>query len=318
MPPRSPLKIFAIQFIATTMLAAYSITPAIGQATDATLASLGDAKVTVADYEASILRIPENDRFGWAMSQERINKEIESLLRTRTIANDAKRKGLDNATFKARVALYAERLLAEAVGANIDVDSTKEFDAKRAAYLERAREQYLINKQQYKVPAEVKASHILVDFKKQTPEEAQAKVKALRVRVLAGESFESLAEANSDDPSAKRNKGSLGFFGPGKMDPAFEAAAFALQKPGEFSEPVKSKFGYHLIRLDDSKPSRQRAFEEVSADLMAKLKAQFLDARRAQVIQSTYDPAGVKWNEQAVEGLKKTVDPALYKLPVQK
>ena len=315
---RSHLKILATQLVTTTILAAYSIMPAIGQATDVTLASIGDTKVTVADYEASILRIPEKDRLGWAMSQERINKEIENLMRTRIIANDAKRKGLDNdPAFKTRVALYAERLLADAVGAKIDIESAKEFDTQRAVYLERAREQYLVNKRQYQVPAEVKASHILVDFKKQTPEEALAKVKALRARILAGESFEALAEANSDDRSAKQNKGSLGFFGRGKMDPAFEAAAFALQKPGEISEPVKSMFGYHLIRLDDIKPSRQLAFEEVSAELMEKLVAQFLDTRRAKVMQSIYDPAGVKWNESAVVGLKKTVDPALLKIPTK-
>lgn len=300
------------------MLVVCSIAPAVGQATDVTLASIGDAKVTVADFEASTLRIPEKDRFGWAMSQERINKEIDYLLRTRTIANDAKRKGLDNTpTLKARVALYAERLLMEAVLANIDTDSGKEFDARRATFLERAREQYLINKQQYQVPAEVNVSHILVDVKKRTSVEALAKAKALRARILAGESFESLAEENSDDGSAKRNRGSIGFFGPGKMDPAFEAAAFALKRQGEFSEPVLSKFGYHLIRLDGVKPSRQLTFEEVSNELMEKLKVQFLENRRAQVIQSMYDPASVKWNEPAVAGLKVTVDPALFKIPTQ-
>jgi peptidyl-prolyl cis-trans isomerase C len=311
---RSPLKILATQFVTATMLAAYSIAPAIGQPADVTLASVGDAKVTVTDYEASILRIPERDRFAWAMNQERIVKEIESLLRTRTIASDARRRGLDSdPAFKARVTLYAERLLAEAVSANIDLESAKEFDTKRAVYLERAREQYLINKQRYLNPATVSASHILVDLKQRTPEEALAKVQALRARILAGESFESLAEANSDDLSAKQNKGALGYFGRGKMDPAFEAAAFALQKQGELSEPVKSKFGYHLIRLDDIKPSRQRTFEDASAEIMEKLKAQFLETRRAEVTQPIYNPAGVKWNEAAVEGLKKTVDPALYK-----
>jgi peptidyl-prolyl cis-trans isomerase C len=308
-----------LTLISTATLAIVAVGPAASQtADDATLASIGDAKVTIADYEASIRRIPENDRFGWAMSQERINKEIENLLRIRTIANEAKRLNLDNAPiFKTRLAQYAERLLTEAVGAKIDADSTQEFAAKRATFLERAREQYLVNKQQYQAPAEVKASHILVDLKSRTAEEALARTKALRTRVLAGESFETLAEANSDDPSAKQNKGSLGFFGSGRMDPAFEAAAFALKKPGELSEPVKSHFGYHLIRLDDIKPARQFAFEEVSFDLMEKLKAQYLDTRRAQVIQSYYDPERVKWNEPAVAGLKKTVDPAVLKIPTQ-
>jgi peptidyl-prolyl cis-trans isomerase C len=307
-----------LTLISTAALAIVAVGPAASQTPDATLANIGEAKVTVADYEASIQRIPENDRLGWAMSQERINKEIENLLRTRTIANQAKRLDLDNdPIFKMRLAQYAERLLTEAVGAKIDADSAKEFATKRAIYLERAREQYLVNKQQYQAPAEVKASHILVGLKSRTAEEALATTKALRTRVLAGESFETLAEANSDDPSAKQNKGSLGFFGSGRMDPAFEAAAFALKKPGELSEPVKSRFGYHLIRLDDIKPARQFAFEEVSTDLMEKLKAQYLETRRAQVVQSYYDPERVKWNEPAIAGLKKTVDPAFFKIPTQ-
>ncbi|MBK9705012.1 MAG: peptidylprolyl isomerase [Betaproteobacteria bacterium] len=303
---------------AAAALAGALAQPAAGQAPDTTLASMGDIKVTLADYEASILRIPENDRFGWAMSQERVSKEVDNLLRIRALAAEAKRMGMDNdPTYKTRVALYAERLLTEAVAAKIDVESAKEFDTRRAVYLERAREQYLINKQQYQAPAEVKASHILVDLKGRTPEEALAKAKALRARITAGESFEAVAEANSDDPSAKQNKGSLGFFGPGMMDPAFEAAAYALKQIGEIGEPVKSQFGYHLIRLDDRKPPRQLTFEEVSAELMEKLKSQFLETRRAQVVRSTYDPARVKWNEPAVIGLRKTVDPALFKVPVK-
>ena len=152
MPRHASLKTL-VTLIATATLAINPIGSATSQTPAVTLASLGDAKVTLADYEASILRIPENDRFGWAMSQERVNKEIENLLRIRTIANEAKRTGLDNdPTFKTRVALYAERLLTEAVAAKIDVDSAREFDTKRAVYLERAREQYLINKQQYQTP----------------------------------------------------------------------------------------------------------------------------------------------------------------------
>ena len=194
-----------------------------------------------------------------------------------------------------------------------DMKSTKEFDSRRAAYLERAREQYLVNKEKFQTTAEVKASHILIGPSGRTTDEALIKAKALRQRLATGESFEELALANSDDPSVKQNKGALGYFGPGQMDPAFEAAAFALKSPGEISEPVKSQFGYHLIRFEDRKSPRQLTFDEVVPELMEKLKAQFLETKRAQVIRSTYDPARVEWNESAVAGLKKTVDPALLK-----
>ena len=72
------------------LLIAASMSPAVrGQSSNPTLASYGPAKVTQADYEASILRIPERDRFGFAMSQERIGKEIDNLIRFRVLADRA-------------------------------------------------------------------------------------------------------------------------------------------------------------------------------------------------------------------------------------
>jgi peptidyl-prolyl cis-trans isomerase C len=237
----------AVRPLAAIAIVVAGLAPAFAQAPDPTLASNTSAKVTLADFEASILRIPEQDRFGWAMSQERINKEIESLLRIRSVANQAKKQGLDSdPKFKIRVALYAERLLAEALSAKIDAESQKEFESRRETYLARAREQYLVNKQQFMTPVEVKASHILVGLVGRTPDEALAKAKGLRERVVNGESFADLAVSNSDDASAKQNRGELGYFGANQMDPAFEAAAFAMKTPGEVSEPVRSRFGYHI------------------------------------------------------------------------
>ena len=281
---------------------------------DPVLATYGAVKVTAADYEASILRIPEKDRFGWAMSQERVNKEVDNLLRTRTVAAEAKRVGLDaDPSLKARLNLYTERLLADAYAARVDVESAKEFDAKVALYRERAREQYLVNKAQYQTPTEVKAAHVLIRTTGRTPEEALAKTKALRARIVAGESFTAIAEADSDDPSVKQNKGELGYFGPGQMDAAFEKAAFALANKGDISEPVRTQFGYHLIRLDDRKPGRQLTFDEVAPDLLETLKTKFIDERRTQIVGKTYEPGKIEWNEPAVVALKKTVPPELLK-----
>ena len=172
------------------MFVVASANPVFGQGKEVTLASQGSVRVTTEDYEASILRIPEKERFGYLMSQERVNREIEGILRTRIVANEGKRLGLDaDPTIKARINLYAERLVGEAYAAKIDAETIKEFEAKKQIYNERAREQYLINKSQYQTPAEVKASHILIRPVGQTADEALAKAKALRARILAGESF---------------------------------------------------------------------------------------------------------------------------------
>ena len=278
------------------------------------LATHGDAKITVADYEASIRRIPERDRFGFQMAQARINSEINTLLQIRSVANEARKHGFDkDPSFKLRVEHYAERLLTEMLNARIDEEAGREFEQKKDGFIGRAREQYLVNKSQFQAPKEVKASHILVEMKTRTADDALAKVKALRVRAIAGESFETLAETSSDDPTARSNKGSLGFFGPGRMDPAFEAAAYALKNPMDISEPVKSQFGYHIIRLEEIKPPRQLTFEEAQGELMEKLRAQYVDQRRQQILAGIYDPSKVNWNEAAVISLKKTVDSSVFR-----
>ena len=291
---------------------------ALAQGGEAALATNGNVKITSSDFEASILRIPEKDRFGWAMSQERINKEIESLLRTRSIAEEARRTGLDaDPLLKKRIALYAERLLVDAMVAKIDAESLKDFETRRPIYVERAREQYLINKEKYKTSGEVKVSHILVSTNGRTADEAIAKVKSLREKLGAGASFEELAVANSEDASVRTNRGDVGFFGPGQMDPAFEAAAFAMTTKGELSEPVKSRFGYHLIRFDDRKEPRPITFDEAMPDLLEKLKGEFLEMKRAQAFKPMYDPSHTQWNEPAVGALRKRVDPALMKAATQ-
>jgi parvulin-like peptidyl-prolyl isomerase len=77
------------------------------------------------------------------------------------------------------------------------------------------------------------------------------KAQGLLERVKKGENFEKIASEFSDDTGSKVNGGDLGWFGKGRMDPAFEAAAFALQKGQTSNELVKSQFGYHIIRVDD-------------------------------------------------------------------
>jgi len=109
----------------------------------------------------------------------------------------------------------------------------------------------------------VRASHILVeDF-----EEA----KKILERVKTGEDFNSLAMEYSIDPSAKFNRGDLGYFGTGEMIPEFEVAAFALE-PGEISDVVKTAYGYHIIKLEDKKTL---TFEEVKPQLEQQMLPQY-------------------------------------------
>ena len=109
-------------------------------------------------------------------------------------------------------------------------------------------------KENYK--PEIKASHILV--------KDEATAKKVKEELGQGKSFEELAKQYSEDTGSKEKGGDLGFFGPGKMVKEFEEAAYKLKKD-EVSEPVKSQFGYHIIKVTDIK--EQKPFDEVKGDI---------------------------------------------------
>lgn len=131
-----------------------------------------------------------------------------------------------------------------------------------------ARQWYEANKSHFEEPEQVRVAHILVPL----PEDADAAAetparKALdkaRARLKAGEPFATVADAINPEGMAGPG-GELGWITRGRMVPAFEAAAFALE-PGQVSEPVRSPFGLHLILVEEKKPGGVPAFEKVAAE----------------------------------------------------
>ncbi|MFN8577213.1 MAG: peptidylprolyl isomerase, partial [Candidatus Sericytochromatia bacterium] len=135
-------------------------------------------------------------------------------------------------------------------------DEIKITDKEKKDYYEK-------NKAQYGQQEEVKASHILVKDQKLADEIYQKAIK--------GENFDALAKKYSTDPGSKDKGGDLGFFSKGRMVPEFEKASFSL-KNGEISKPVKSNFGYHIIKRIDYKPAKQSSYDEVKAKIEEEIK----------------------------------------------
>ncbi len=125
---------------------------------------------------------------------------------------------------------------------------------------------YNSNKDQF---VEVKASHILVA--------TEAEAKAVKGRLGKGEDFSALAKELSIDPSGKENGGSLGTFSHGAMVEEFDKAVFSM-KPGEISEPVKTEFGYHIIRCEN-------LTQKTLADVTTSIKDQLMSMKQ----DTTYD-----------------------------
>lgn len=123
---------------------------------------------------------------------------------------------------------------------------------------------------------EVRASHILV--------KTEEKAKEVLQKIKAGEDFAELAKKYSEDPSAS-NGGDLGYFKKGMMVSEFDKAAFAL-KPGEISDPVKTKFGYHIINVTDRKEDKKE-FKDVKENVKQSMAQQAILDRIKKISSET-------------------------------
>jgi peptidyl-prolyl cis-trans isomerase C len=148
----------------------------------------------------------------------------------------------------------------------------------------------------FKMPEQVRASHILkkVDAKASEDDKAKAKkdLADLQQRIKKGEDFAALAKQSSDCPSAPRG-GDLGFFPRGQMVPPFEAAAFAL-KPGDLSDIVETQFGYHLIKVTDKKAPSTLSFDESKEKISQYLKQEKSSEQVSKYVEDLKSKANIK------------------------
>ncbi len=167
-----------------------------------------------------------------------------------------------------------------------DLGIQKMIESEFAAEIEVTAEQkqtfYQENSEQMKEPEQVRLSHILVGADENaTPEQreqAKKKTEEIRTLAMAGEDFAALASENSDDPGSKVNGGELPWVSRGDTVPPFEAAAFALS-PGEISEVVETRFGYHVIKVAERKEGGTIPFEQAEARIDQFLREQAIRDR---------------------------------------
>lgn len=267
------------------------------------LVESSQVRITSQDFEAEMERIPLEHRTEVLASKSRIAKLLENLIINKTLAAQARSAGIDREPMMAKqMELAVERLLGqEQVNRAIKTVTVPNFDLL-------ARELYQTGIENYTLPAKVHASHILVDTKNRTSDEALQRIRQVREQVIGGKKFDELALEYSDDPSAKGNKGDLGFFEEGKMVKPFTDAAFALVAPGDISEPVKTIFGYHIILLHEKQPKKVRPFEEVKEMVIQTNRDKYLKEYRSKLLGGILSDPSLKLNEEVVNGYLTTLD----------
>lgn len=176
---------------------------------------------------------------------------------------------------------------------------------------ERVREHYELNLDSYRKPERIRARHILLKLDQNAPAAEEAKVKARAEALLKeakeGKDFAELAKANSQGPTAPKG-GDLGFFTRGRMVKPFEDAAFAL-KAGQVGGPVRTPFGYHLIKVEEREPAAVREFETVQEEIRSTLvaeEARYLAQDAAYSTVESIRSATVK-GEEALAGAEGAV-----------
>ena len=189
---------------------------------------------------------------------------VDQLIRQEVLAQDESAR--ETPLVRRTVENERRALLASTVMADIVEDAVTE-DALRAAY----ETQFSADE----TALEYNASHILVD--------SLDRAAALAEEAAAGADFAALARENSTGPSGP-NGGSLGWFGEGMMVEPFQTAV-ADMEPGDISAPVETQFGWHVIRLNDTRVPEAPAFEEVRPQIAERLQAEavnaYLDAQMA-------------------------------------
>src|SRR5215469_1672841 len=141
---------------------------------------------------------------------------------------------------------------------------------------------YRDHRDAYRVPEQVKVSHVLIKTPLPGPDgkvdekaaaEAQRRAEDLLKQLKSGAKFEDLAKKYSEDPGSAKEGGSLGWIGRGQTVPEFEKTAFSLPR-GQISDLVKSSYGFHIIRVDDKHDAHLKSLDEVRSDIEPVLKHQ--------------------------------------------
>lgn len=218
------------------------------------LAKVDNYEITMEDY-AFFLEALNPQMRQYLSSKDNFKQVVDELIYQQLLFIEAKEKGLDKEedfikalekTESSLLKTYAiGKLLKDAVPTEEEVlnfynEHSEEFDSKK----------------------QVEASHILVEDKEKADE--------IYEKIKSGEDFSKLAKNFSNCPS-KENGGNLGKFGQGQMVKEFDEVVFKMEK-GEISKPVKTQFGYHIIKLEEVYPEKRNSLEDVKDQVYGQAK----------------------------------------------
>ena len=260
----------------------------------------GDVVLTQAELDAAFQRIPENIRLPFIRDGERVDRLVQNLLRYKQTAAEAKSGEFDQeADVQLRMKLAAEQELAEAWVQKLIAD-IPHGDYEQLAY-----ESYLASPEDFQIPAAVDVSHILISSDNRPEEEALETVNRLYAELVEDPAlFDEYIASWSEDPAKASNQGRYPHVVPGQMVDAFEKQAFAMAEPGEISKPVKTAYGFHIIRLNAKIPAGLKPFDQVKTPLIVKARNEHVQTFRTNYLKRLAE-VPIELEDGAVEAMVK-------------
>ncbi len=252
------------------------------------LAKVGSQTITLSDLERELRALPE---FAQKLFEGPEGKEkfLDEMIKKELLYQEALKKGLQkDPEYLQKLEEFKKLTL---IGRLLE----KEIELKAKVTEEDVKDYYDKHKDELSAVSQIRASHILV--------KTEAEARNILERLKTGEDFAAIARKSSMDPGSAQNGGDLGYFSPGQMVPEFEAAAEKL-KTGEVSTvPVRTKFGYHIIKVTDKKKGKPVEFEKIKSMLFQRISAdrqkEFFDSY-IEDLKKTYT---VQINQEAVSKL---------------
>lgn len=239
---------------------------------ESVVAGRGGANVTLADIDAFAQTIPESDRANFFNNPRRIESMINNMLLSKQLATLAREQGLDKSP-EVEAAPESSR---EALLGKLEMRRFRE-EIVVPDLSQLAREKYMADKEAYGAPAVLDVKHILVSTTSRSEQEARTLAEQLEADIRKNpERFDELLEAHSDDPNKAENHGLIHDAGDKRYTEPFAEAARALMVPGEISAPVKTDYGFHILKLIEKAPAQPRSFEEAKADIVAALSKEYV------------------------------------------
>ena len=169
-----------------------------------------------------------------------------------------------------------------------------------------------------KARGEVQVAHIMVRMPSDAPQDqvanAEGRIQEVKRLLLSGESFESLALKYSEDPSTANKGGLLPWFGTGKMVESFEDAAFGLEEPGDLAGPVRTDYGFHLLKLMDKKtlPTFEESRRELSKKVRRDSRAEITKTSFVRALKGEYGATVSNRRREALKAAATKIDSLFY------